>query len=260
MKQDTSKTENNVLIRCKDLTLAYETGVVLEGVDFTVRAGDYLCVVGENGSGKSTLIKALLGLLLPHSGHIAYTGVSGREIGYLPQQTALQKDFPASVYEVVLSGCANGLGRAPFYTKAQHARAEANLQRLGIGALKKASYRNLSGGQQQRVLLARALCATTKLLLLDEPVAALDPKATNDLYALIARLNREEGLTVIMVSHDVSCALHDATHVLQLSERGVAFFGTAAAYRKSPIGAQFLRCGCADFPRIRFGAGPWEEA
>ena len=161
------------------------------------------------------------------------------------------------MYEVVLSGCANGLGRAPFYGKAQHARASANLARLGIAELAKASYRTLSGGQQQRVLLARALCATTKLLLLDEPVAALDPIATNDLYTLIQRLNREEGITVIMVSHDVSCALHDATHVLQLSEHGVAFFGTAAAYRKSPTGARFLRCACTDYPRIRFGV--WEE-
>lgn len=158
---------------------------------------------------------------------------------------------------MVLSGCANGLGRAPFYGKAQHTRAAANLARLGIADLAKASYRTLSGGQQQRVLLARALCATTKLLLLDEPVAALDPIATNDLYALIQRLNREEGITVLMVSHDVSCALHDATHVLQLSEHGVAFFGTAAAYRKSPTGARFLRCACADYPRIQFGV--WEE-
>lgn len=252
-----NKTENDVLIRCKDLALGYETGVVLADVNFTVHAGDYLCIVGENGSGKSTLIKALLGLLQPRSGEIAFSGVSAREIGYLPQQTALQKDFPASVYEVVLSGCANGLGRAPFYGKAQHARASANLARLGIAELAKASYRTLSGGQQQRVLLARALCATTKLLLLDEPVAALDPIATNDLYALIQRLNREEGITIIMVSHDVSCALHDATHVLQLSEHGVAFFGTAAAYRKSPTGARFLRCACTDYPRIRFGV--WEE-
>lgn len=250
--------ENDALIRCKGLTLGYETGVVLADASFAVRSGDYLCVVGENGSGKSTLIKALLGLVPPRSGEIAYCGVSAREIGYLPQQTALQKDFPASVAEVVLSGCANGLGHAPFYSKAQHQRAKGNLARLGIAELEKASYRTLSGGQQQRVLLARALCATTKLLLLDEPVAALDPIATNDLYALIKRLNREEGITIIMVSHDVSCALHDATHVLHLSERGVAFFGTAAAYRKSPIGARFLRCACADdFPRIQFGV--WEE-
>ena len=251
-------TENDVLIRCKGLTLGYETGVVLTDVNFDVHAGDYVCIVGENGSGKSTLIKALLGLLPPRSGEIAFSGVSAREIGYLPQQTALQKDFPASVYEVVLSGCANSLGRTPFYGKAQHARAAENLARLGIADLAKTSYRTLSGGQQQRVLLARALCATTKLLLLDEPVAALDPIATNDLYTLIRRLNREEGITILMVSHDISCALHDATHVLQLSDRGVVFFGTAAAYRKSPIGARFLRCACtADYPRIQFGV--WEE-
>ena len=134
-----NKTENDVLIRCKDLALGYETGVVLADVNFTVHAGDYLCIVGENGSGKSTLIKALLGLLQPRSGEIVFSGVSAREIGYLPQQTALQKDFPASVYEVVLSGCANGLGRAPFYGKAQHARASANLARLGIAELAKAS-------------------------------------------------------------------------------------------------------------------------
>lgn len=244
----------DALIRAEGLTLGYETGTVLRDVDFTVCAGDYLCIAGENGSGKSTLIKALLGLIPPRGGSIRYRGVTSREIGYLPQQTPVQRDFPASVYEVVLSGCANGLLRSPFYTKAQHARAAENLVRLGIEDLKKASYRTLSGGQQQRVLLARALCATTKLLLLDEPVAALDPVATDELYTLIRRLNRDEHITVLMVSHDVSCTLHDATHVLHLSEHGAAFFGTAEAYRKSEVGARFLRCGCApDFPRIRFG-------
>lgn len=244
----------DTLIRAEKLTLGYETGTVLRDVDFTVCAGDYLCIVGENGSGKSTLIKAILGLLPPRSGVIRYQNLAEREIGYLPQQTAVQRDFPASVYEVVLSGCANSLGRSPFYSKAQHARAKGNLARLGIAALHKESYRTLSGGQQQRVLLARALCATTKMLLLDEPVAALDPVATDELYTLIRRLNRDEGITVLMVSHDVSCALHDATHVLHLSEHGAAFFGTAADYRKSDVGARFLRCGCApDFPRIRFG-------
>ncbi len=243
-----------MLLCAEKLTLGYETGTVLRDVAFTVNTGDYLCIAGENGSGKSTLIKAILGLISPRSGTIRYHNVTSREIGYLPQQTPVQRDFPASVYEVVLSGCANGLGRSPFYSKSQHRRAEENLLRLGIEDLKKASYRTLSGGQQQRVLLARALSATTKLLLLDEPVAALDPVATDELYTLIRRLNRDEGITVLMVSHDVSCTLHDATHVLHLSEHGAAFFGTAEDYRKSDVGARFLRCGCApEFPRIRFG-------
>ena len=232
------------LIQCEDLALGYETGVAIRHLTFTVHAGDYLCLVGENGSGKSTLVKGLLGLLPPLSGKIQFFGLSPREIGYLPQQNPVQKDFPASVQEVVLSGCLGRRGVLPFYTRGDKARAAENMELLGVAGLARASYRDLSGGQQQRVLLARALCATSKLLLLDEPVTGLDPLATAELYAIIKDLNRAQGITIIMVSHDVSCALHDATMVLHLSDKGMAFFGTAEEYHRSPISQPFLRCDC----------------
>ncbi|MEG1548307.1 MAG: metal ABC transporter ATP-binding protein [Clostridia bacterium] len=232
------------LITCKGLTLAYDTGIAVKDVSFELCAGDYLCVVGENGSGKSTLIKGLLALMTPSAGEITYHGLKAGEIGYLPQQTPVQKDFPASVYEVVLSGCQGSRGLSPFYGRSHHSRANEMLAQMSITDLKYACYRELSGGQQQRVLLARALCATTRLLLLDEPVSGLDPLATSELYERIKRLNRENGITIIMVSHDVSCALHDATHVLHLGEHEVRFFGSAQEYHSSAVSAPFLRCEC----------------
>ncbi|MDE6796590.1 MAG: metal ABC transporter ATP-binding protein, partial [Ruminococcus sp.] len=176
-------------IICKNATLGYEDGIVTENLDFTVNSGDYLCILGENGSGKSTLIKALLGLKPTVSGEIVWEGLSARDIGYLPQQTPVQRDFPASVREIVLSGCLSGCGLRPFYNKAEKQLAEDNMKKLHIEHLARKCYRELSGGQQQRVLLARALCATGEMLLLDEPATALDPKAQTDLYELIAELN-----------------------------------------------------------------------
>ncbi|MGN1059271.1 MAG: metal ABC transporter ATP-binding protein, partial [Clostridia bacterium] len=209
------------ILHCEDLCLHYDSINAVCHVDFAVEEGDYLCVVGENGSGKSTLMKGILGLLPPSHGQVTFSGLSQNEIGYLPQQTQVQKDFPASVYEVTLSGCNSRRGLRPFYSKAEHKRAEDMLSLLNIASLKKRSYRELSGGQQQRVLLARALCATEKLLLLDEPAAGLDPAATAELYQIIKDLNQNRGVTVIMVSHDINSAvkygtkiLHMATHVL----------------------------------------------
>ena len=235
---------SQALITCQDLTLGYETGVAVGGLNFSVNPGDYLCVVGENGSGKSTLIKGLLGLLPPLAGSIRFGGITPRQIGYLPQQSPVQKDFPASVQEVVLSGCLGRRGSRPFYTRADKKRTQESMERLDIGDLARHCYRNLSGGQQQRVLLARALCAASKLILLDEPVTGLDPLASAGLYAIIKELNRNQGVTIIMVSHDVSCALHDATMVLHLSDKGMAFFGTAEEYHHSPVSQPFLRCDC----------------
>ncbi len=228
------------LIECKDASFAYEGVSVLEGVDFSLNAGDYLCIVGENGSGKSTLVKGLLGLKKPESGQILYgDGLKSTEIGYLPQQTMVQRDFPASVYEVVLSGCLNSLGRRLRYGPAERERAESNLERLGIEDLRDKSYQALSGGQQQRVLLARALCATKKLLLLDEPVTGLDPIATGEMYNLIKLINLCDDITVIMVSHDLHEAVRYATHILHLGRRQL-FFGTSAAYRESSLARRFL--------------------
>ncbi len=220
------------LITCEELKLGYDKNVVAEHITFRVEKGDYLCIVGENGVGKSTLMKTLLHLIKPLSGKLETgDGLAPHEIGYLPQQTEVQRDFPASVWEIVLSGTLPKCGKRPFYRKAEKALAEETMERLDIQNLRKKCYRNLSGGQQQRVLLARAICATGKLLLLDEPVTGLDPKAAADFYGLIARLNGE-GLTVIMISHDLRAAVSYASHILHL-EKEQSFFGTAEEYQKS---------------------------
>lgn len=233
---------NNNLITCKNLTFIYEgSNVAVKDLSFTVSKGDYLCIVGENGAGKSTLIKGLLHLKKPESGTIEYApSLDPRDIGYLPQQTPVQKDFPASVREVVLSGCLNRLRRRPFFGIREKKIALSNMERLGIADLQDRCYRELSGGQQQRVLLARALCASRKVLLLDEPAAGLDPVVTQELYDLIAGINRELGITIIMVSHDIHSSLKYTRHILQLSHRH-RFFGTARDYRQSVAGQIFIR-------------------
>lgn len=226
------------LICCENLTLAYEGAVVVEDLEFEVNAGDYLCVVGENGSGKSTLLKAILALKSPLGGKIALAnGLRRPEIGYLPQQTAAHKDFPASVWEVVLSGCLNRRGIKPFYSPAERKLALLNMEKLGISGLKRRSFRELSGGQQKKVLLARALCAAGRLVLLDEPTAGLDPSASAELYRLIKSLN-DGGMTVIMVSHDIEAAVKYASHILHLQNRPL-FFGRTGDYLKSEAGRRF---------------------
>ena len=227
------------LLRCTDLSFAYDGRTVVEGVNFEIEQGDYLCIVGENGSGKSTLMRGLLGLKKPSAGIIVPgDGLRPTEIGYLPQQSAAQRDFPASVYEVVLSGCLNSLGRRAHYGKAERERAELNLERMGIEELKNESYQALSGGQQQRVLLARALCAADRLLILDEPVTGLDPAATQDLYKTLRYLNEKEKMAVIMVTHDMRGALREAHTILHIGRDGW-FFGTVAEYLASPAGKRF---------------------
>ena len=229
------------LLEVRDLALGYDSQAILENINFQVNSGDYLCIVGENGSGKTTLMKTLLQLQEPLSGEILRgDGLQKNEIGYLPQQTVVQKDFPASVREIVLSGCQNRMGFRPFYRKEEKALAEENMQRMDILTLADRCYRELSGGQQQRVLLARALCATRKLLLLDEPVSGLDPHVTAEMYSLIGKLN-EEGLTVIMISHDIEAAVRYATHILHIGS--TVFFGTKEEYLQSDIGRFFLSEG-----------------
>ena len=218
------------LLDCRGVALAYDGCTVVENLTFSVNSGDYLCIIGENGSGKTTLMKALLGLIKVSSGSIAYNGIKQNEIGWLPQRSDLQRDFPASVEEIVLSGTLNHHGWLPFYTEAEKQRAHESMRMLNVDDLADSSFQNLSGGQQQRVLLARALCATSKLLLLDEPVAGLDPTAAEDMYGVIRMLNRERGITVIMISHDISAVISDSTHVLQLRHEPV-FFGKTADYR-----------------------------
>ena len=244
------------LLTIHNLALGYDGQTIVRNLDFEVNEGDYLCIVGENGSGKSTLIKTLLHLTRPLGGEIRYgDGLTASEIGYLPQQTVVQRDFPASVREIVLSGCigrraqgspGNPEGQVhqssrvwhPFYTREEKRTAEEIMEKLGLTGLKNRCYRNLSGGQQQRVLLARALCATRKILLLDEPVAGLDPKVTVEMYQLIQQLNRE-GVTILMVSHDIAAAMRYASHILHIGN--TVFFGTREEYIQSEMGRFFIR-------------------
>ena len=230
-----------MIFECKDVTLGYENKVVAKNLNFKIDQGDYLCVVGENGTGKSTLIKTLLGLIKPLNGEVIANvqGKNHKGVGYLPQQTQAQKDFPASVWEVVLSGVLNNDHRCPFYNKKDKAEAEKNMEKLNILDLKKRCYRELSGGQQQRVLLARALCATDSVLILDEPVTGLDPAASMELYETIKDLNKKENVTIIMVSHDIKNALNYATHILHLEQEN-DFFGTVEEYKKSNVSNMFL--------------------
>lgn len=219
---------------CQNLSLGYDGKEILNHLNFSVGSGDYLCIIGENGSGKTTLMKTILGLHKPMSGKIVMEdGLKQNEIGYLPQQTVVQKDFPASVYEIVLSGCQGHCGLRPFYNKDEKALALDAMQKMNILPLKKRCYRELSGGQQQRVLLARALCATGKLLLLDEPVSGLDPKVTLEMYQLIEELNKKDGITIIMISHDLNAAITYASHILYIGKD--LFFGTKDDYLKCDI-------------------------
>ncbi len=227
------------LISCRELILSYDSHVVCSDLSFEVNAGDYLCIVGENGSGKSTLVKALLSLKHINGGSVEFgDGLRRNEVGYLPQQSDAMRDFPASVREVVMSGCLNSRGILPFYSKSDVSRAEEHMKRLDIYGIRNKSYRELSGGQQQRVLLARALCATSKILLLDEPVSGLDPIVTAEMYRLISQINAD-GITVVMVSHDIAASVKYASHILHLAHRPL-FFGSTADYVKSEVGMRFI--------------------
>lgn len=225
-------------LQVKDLSLGYDNRIILDNLNFEVHKGDYLYIIGENGSGKSTLMKTLLHLQSPKGGQIIFgEGLRDNEIGYLPQQTEVQRDFPATIWEIVLSGCQGRCGLRPFYNKEEKALAAYWIERMGLSSLKHRSYRELSGGQQQRVLLARALCATRRLLLLDEPVTGLDPKVSSDMYTLIRDLNKE-GITIIMVSHDINAALEYASHILHVGAK--IFFGSKQDYLESDYGKLFI--------------------
>lgn len=226
------------LIKTDSLSLGYDGQAVVSGISVEINRGDFLCIVGENGSGKSTLMKTLLGLQAPVSGEIITgDGLSKNEIGYLPQQTVVQKDFPASVREIVISGCQGRCGNRPFYTKEEKRLADESMEKMQISSMAKRCYRELSGGQQQRVLLARALCATRKMLLLDEPVTGLDPKVTQEMYNLIKELNEKDGITVLMISHDISAAVKYANYILHIGD--TVFFGTKEEYLQSAQGKLF---------------------
>lgn len=227
-------------IECKNLIIGYEGKAIRDSFNFAVNKGEYLCIVGENGSGKSTLMKTLLSLQKPISGEIIFgDGVSKHEIGYLPQQATVKRDFPATNFEIVLSGCVNRLQNRPFYGKVEKDFAINSMKRMSIYEYKDKCFRELSGGQQQRVLLARALCATRKVLLLDEPVSGLDPIVTYEMYELIKDLNEKDNITIIMISHDMNDAIKYASHILHIGEK--IFFGTKDEYLKSDLAKMFLR-------------------
>lgn len=230
-------------IKCENVSLGYNSKEIVSSLSFCVNEGDYLCIVGENGSGKSTLMKAILGIHRHLKGEIIFgDGIENGKVGYLPQQTPAQKDFPASVEEIVLSGFLGKKRRSPFYSEKEKKTALENMERLNVVSLKDGCYRELSGGQQQRVLLARALCATEKILLLDEPTSGLDPKVCSDMYALIKELNEKDKVTVIMISHDIHAALHYATHILHMGQD--VFFGTCEEYKKSEVAKGFVCDKC----------------
>ncbi len=227
-------------IKCENLTIGYDGKAILKNISFSIEKGDYLCIVGENGSGKSTLMKTLLGLLNPIDGKIiTEDGFKQTDIGFLPQQTEIQRDFPASVKEIVLSGRQAKNTFRPFYNKKDKQSATEAMEKMHIENLSKKSYRELSGGQQQRVLLARALCATKQMLLLDEPVTGLDPNVTAEMYELIEKLNKQEKITVIMISHDIATAVQKADRILHIGKK--IFFGTTSQYLESDIGQAFVK-------------------
>lgn len=224
------------LITCENACFAYEGRHVIQDLNLHIERGEYLCVIGENGSGKSTLVKGLLGLISPVRGKVSYgDGLTRSEIGYLPQRTEVQNDFPASVWEVVTSGCR---GRSLFLNADMRWNAQQNIDLLGIGSIQSRSFMELSGGQQQRALLARALCATRSLLLLDEPVAGLDPLVTREMYDVISVLHAKHQLTIVMISHDIGAALQYADRILHMSQDGL-FLGTPDEYRRSELGRAF---------------------
>ncbi|MBR2043782.1 MAG: metal ABC transporter ATP-binding protein [Clostridia bacterium] len=234
------------LIKCENLKIGYNDKTVLSDLNFEINENDYLYIIGENGSGKSTLIKSILKLQKPLDGKIEYCpNLKANEIGYLPQQSSIQRDFPAGVEEIVLSGSINRMGFRPFYTAKHRKKARHNMELMRIEDIKNESYQSLSGGQQQRVLLARALTASSKALLLDEPVTGLDPIAASDMYSLIETINKEYRIAVIMVSHDINAAFKYATHILHLSSSGV-FFGTKDEYRNSEFHKRFYGGGIYD--------------
>jgi len=231
---------NMAMIACSNASFAYDGKVVLDNLNFQVNQGDYLCIVGENGSGKTTLMNGILGLMRPKSGEIIFgDGLKSTQIGYLPQQNSAHKNFPASVYEVVISGRLNSRGLLPFYSKEDKLAAHNIMDKLGILPIRKKSFTELSGGQQQRTLLGRAMCATKKALLLDEPATGLDPLVTRELYSTVQTLSAEMGITIIMISHDVRAAVEYASHILHVKSKQV-FFGTTEEYKQTPIGKLFL--------------------
>ncbi|MBQ6814602.1 MAG: ATP-binding cassette domain-containing protein [Lachnospiraceae bacterium] len=224
---------------CKNISIAYEKENVVDNLSIAIEQGDYVSIIGENGTGKSSLLKGILGLVSLKNGKVEFgDGLDRKNVGYLSQQNPMQKDFPASVYEVVLSGCLKSKGFRPFFSKKERRLAVANLKKMGMEGYKKSCYADLSGGQKQRVLLARALCATDKMIILDEPVTGLDPVATADMYHLVNKLNKDLGITIVMVTHDIDNALKYSNKILHLHKNNKYYFGPKDDY--------LIHGGCTD--------------
>ena len=220
------------LLETQHLTLGYDSQVVIKNLNFKVNDGDFICIVGANGSGKSTLAKGLLGLIKPKSGKVIFRQLEATNIGYMPQEHKIDHNFPASVLEIVLSGFLNQTGHSPFYSKQQKQQALENLKLLHIENLARKTFNTLSGGQRQKVLLARSLCATTKLLILDEPSNSLDYKSKQELYRLAKKLNREQHITILMITHDLDHKNLIGDKILALSGEKY-FFGPTSDYVKT---------------------------
>ena len=238
----------SVMLETRGLTVRYEHHIACDNLSFALEEGDYVAIVGENGSGKSTLVKTLVGLLKPSAGEVILHNLSKKEIGYLPQSTPVQRDFPATVSEVVLTGCIGGGGFRPFYSKGQKQAAQNAMELMNISPLSKKSFRELSGGQKQRVLLARALCATKKLLILDEPASVLDPVITHDLYSILKMLNETRGITILMVSHDIHCAVEQAKTILHM-DKELLYYGTPEGYFRTELYQRMVGLCHADYSR-----------
>lgn len=217
------------LIELKNLSLGYDNQVVLKNINLKIEENDFICIVGPNGAGKSTLVKGILGLIKPLKGSVIYNNLKQNFIGYMPQETKVDSNFPASVFEIVLSGTLN---KTLFYTKKEKELALNNLKMLGIENLKNKCFQDLSGGQRQKVLLARSLCATSKLLILDEPSNNLDSKSKKDLYKIINKLNKEYNITIIMITHDLDHHNLIGNKILSLREDKI-FFGSTEDFVRS---------------------------
>ncbi len=214
-------------IIAKNVSISYGSNKVINSANFVIDEEDFVCVVGANGSGKSTLIKAILGLIKPDSGKIIFENNNKRKsIGFLPQDTKTDMIFPATVIEIVLSGTLGQLGMKAFYRKENKDRAEKSLRRLNILGLKNSSFSSLSGGQKQKVLLARALAATSKILILDEPSNNLDYKSRKEFYNELKELNKS-GLTIIMITHDLDAEDLIGNKIINIKESKVECYSTS---------------------------------
>jgi len=208
------------IIEIKNLSFSYDKQTILENINLKVEENDFLAIIGPNGGGKSTLLKLILGIIPIKDGSIhtfgAYPKKNLEKIGYVPQNTNVNTDFPIKVIEVVLMGHI-GTKRPLFgYAEEEKLCALGALAQVGMEAYANARIGSLSGGQRQRVMIARALCAHPKILILDEPTASIDVEGQRQIYELLKRLN--EYITIIVVSHDISVIMQYANKVVHINK------------------------------------------